>query len=180
MKKFTTALAVAGAAAVTVAPLMAAAPTADAAPYGRVQFSVENSRLVGKATWLPYGGKTCHLFRGLQGPEAGSMGGMTEVAQRYSTRREVTLYSRPMRPGYYQVRMKCLGRPDGRGLRRIIAERDGRVRVTRWGNQPGQNGQGPRGQQNQQGPRGQENQQGPRGQQGQEQRGPGQQGQRQR
>ncbi|MFT4201843.1 hypothetical protein [Gordonia sp. (in: high G+C Gram-positive bacteria)] len=167
MKKILSAVLVSGAAAATGAALIAA-PAAQAvpsSPYARIQFTVENQRLVASATRLPYGPKTCHFYRGLQGPESGSLGDNVQMAERYTTRREVTLFSRPMRPGFYNVRLICVGRPEGIGLRRIIAERDGRLRVTPWGNRGpyGQNQQGPRGQN--QGPRGENphGQQGPRG-----------------
>ncbi|GAB08305.1 hypothetical protein GOARA_008_00050 [Gordonia araii NBRC 100433] len=132
MKKAFSALAVSTVAAATGIGLIAA-PAASAQPQGRVSFAVDGHRLVATATNLPWGTKTCSLYRGVRnrGPATGSLGGggMMPVAERRSTQRTVRVTSRPVRAGNYHVRLFCLG-PNMGGTRRIVADREGMIRVT--------------------------------------------------
>ncbi|GED96492.1 hypothetical protein nbrc107697_05310 [Gordonia crocea] len=90
-----------------------------------VTFSVNhNHRIVGKATTLPAGVKTCGFERSNPnpGPIIGSFGNdMVTVGNKVTAGDKVTLYSRRLPPGRYLARMSCFIKNRKSGMYEIVA-----------------------------------------------------------
>lgn len=133
------------AAATGIALLATPAANADPQPVARVTFSVSGHSLVGTASGLRSGSKTCTFQRSVRDRQmpTGSIGGDSAVpiAERRSTSSVVTLKSSPLSAGTYRVRFFCLADSQG-GTRAIIADDEGTLRVTAQPqNQPATNNQ---------------------------------------
>lgn len=105
--------------------------TADTPPT--VTFSVDGHQLVGTATHLPAGTKSCGFDRSNPdpGPIIGSFGNdMETVGQRSTPADTVTITSRPLPPGRYLVRMSCFIKNPKTGMSSIVAVDQEWIRVT--------------------------------------------------
>ncbi|GAB08304.1 hypothetical protein GOARA_008_00040 [Gordonia araii NBRC 100433] len=110
------------------------ATPAEAAPRPTVQFAVDGHRLVGTATGLPEGRKSCGFNRSNPdpGPIIGSFGNdMIVVGNRLTRRDKVTITSRPVPPGRYLLRMSCFIKNRKSGMYDIVAVNEEWIRVTR-------------------------------------------------
>ncbi len=118
------------AAAVTGTALIAASAGAVTPPT--VTFAVAGDRVVGSATHLPQGMKSCTFTRSNPdpGPIFGSFGNdMVPVGGRRTSGDAVTITSHRVPAGRYYLRMSCFIKNDKTGMYDIVALNEQWVRV---------------------------------------------------
>ncbi|HNP57586.1 MAG TPA: hypothetical protein PK331_01480 [Gordonia sp. (in: high G+C Gram-positive bacteria)] len=132
MRKTVSAIAAAAAVAgtaLTAAPALAVTPPT-------VKFGVYQYRLIGAATHLPPGTKSCGFDRsqGNPGPIIGSMGNdMVTVGKRKTTGDSVSITTKPLPAGRYLVRMSCFVPNPKTGEPEIVAVNEKWLRITSKG-----------------------------------------------
>ncbi|QKT05983.1 hypothetical protein HUN08_01335 [Gordonia sp. X0973] len=124
---------VAAAAAATGIALATAPATADTPPPPTVTFSVSGYRIVGSATYLPEGRKSCDFERSAPdpGPIIGSFGNdMVPVGSRLTSKDHVTFKTRPVPRGRYLLRLSCFIKNRKSGMYTIVATNEQWISVT--------------------------------------------------